>query len=103
MIATHIAREQITVSTSAIGCDNGGTILTETNKKRMIYADFQVQAQQVRVTFDGSTTPVALTTGELWNPGDKKRVWGLHNIENISFVRDSADAVVVVNYWGSKV
>lgn len=101
-IVTFLAREQITVSNTAIGADNGGTLLTANIKGRLLYANLQVQAQQVRATFDGSTAPVGLTTGELWAPSDIKRIWGLENIENLSMIRDSADATVVVTYWGGK-
>jgi hypothetical protein len=99
-VTNPITREQITVSSTAIGCDNGGTLFTTENKGKMRYADMQVQTAQIRVTFDGSTAPVAATTGQLWSPGDLKRVWGLANIEKISFIRESTDATVVVNYWG---
>ena len=102
MIVTPIAREQITVSNTAIGCDNGGTLFTQAVLRRLIYDNLQVQAQQVRATFDGSTAPVGLTTGELWAPSDIKRIWGQENIENLQMIRDSADATVVVTYWGEK-
>ena len=102
MIVTQITREEIDVSTSAIGCDNGGTLFTEAVKRRLIYANVQVQAQQVRATFDGSTAPVGQDVGEVWNPGDLKRLWGQENIENIQWIRDTADAKLEVTYWGEK-
>lgn len=95
MIATWKAREQKTVSTSAVGI-TASNVDTET-----IYAEIQVQAYQVRVTFDGATAPVAATTGTLWNPGDIKRIWGGENVKNLQFIREvSNDATLVVNYWG---
>ena len=101
MIVTHIAREQITVATSVIGLDNGGTLFTDANKAKLRYADLQVQTQQIRATFDG-TDPVRATTGQLWNPGDIKRIWGLTNMEALEMLRESAttSAVIVVDYWG---
>lgn len=101
MITSHITREQITVADSAIGCDNGGTLFTDAVKGQIRYADVQVLGAQVRATFDGSTAPVAATTGQLWNPGDIKRIWGVHNIENLSMIRESStSATVVVDYFG---
>jgi|TARA_Y100000310_G_scaffold279836_1_gene299194 hypothetical protein len=109
MIATLIAREQITVSNSALGLDagatriNGSTAAIARNKQRFRYADIQVQGYQVRATFDGSTAPVAATTGELWSPSSKYRVWGLETALNLQLIREIAsDATVVVTYWGER-
>ena len=100
MIVKHIAREQITVSDTIIGCDNGGTLFTESVRRRMVYADAQVQKAQLRATFD-TTDPVAATTGQLWSAGDIKRIWGITNIENLEMLKESTgDATVVVDYWG---
>ena len=98
MIATHIAREQITVSNSA------KTLTAATVTGRVIYAEIQVLGQQVRTTYDGDTAPVAATTGQLWNPGQVWRVWGVHNLKNLQFIREpNSDATLIVNYWGSAV
>lgn len=95
MILHHVAREQITVSNTATNC----TAATVTNAVQ--YADIQVQSYQIRVTFDGSTAPVAATTGTLWNPGSVWRVWGNENVENLKFIREGDnDATLVCNYWG---
>ena len=102
MIIHHIATEQVTVSNTAIGL-TAAKINTARGDGflRVIYADIQVQDDQVYVTFDGSTTPSA-TAGEIWNPGDKKRVWGRGNLANLSFIYITGDAVLEVNYWGEK-
>lgn len=99
MIAIHIGREQITVSNSAKSLNETPTLST-TTKMQVIYADLQVQSNQIRATFDGSTAPEASTTGILLNPNSSYRIWGLHNIENFQMIRESSDATVVVNYWG---
>jgi len=101
MIVSHIAREQITVAAAVIGLDEGGTVITGNNLPRLRYADLQVQGQQVRATFDG-TDPVRATTGQLWNPGDLKRIWGVKNMKDLEMIRESAttSATVVVDYWG---
>jgi|Deesub1362A_J573_1020465.scaffolds.fasta_scaffold19688_2 hypothetical protein len=103
MVVVHIAREQIAVSSSVKRLDEGGTVITNDNRPKLRYADVQILGAQVRVTFDGSTNPVGGSTGQLWNPGDIKRVWGVKNMENIRFIREgSSDATVVVDYWGSQ-
>ena len=99
MIAEHIAREQITVSNTAIGL-NAVPTMSATVKTAARYADVQVQAYQVRATIDGTAVPVAATTGMLLSPGSTYRIWGLTNIENFSMIRETSDATVVVNYWG---
>ena len=102
-VTKFIAREQITISNSALNldADGSGAILTDSNRSRIRYADVQVQSQDVRVTYDGSTAPVAATTGTLWHTGTEKRVWGMANIENIQFIREGGtDALIVINYWG---
>lgn len=102
MIVTHIAREQITVSNSAIGLDDGSS-LTVSEKSRIRYAEIQVQGYYIRTTFDGSTTPVASTTGQLWSPGDLKRAWGWDNCKNLQCIREgSSDATLIVDYWGDR-
>lgn len=94
MLVTHQAREQVTVAGTATNL-TAATITVDT-----IYADIQVQTAPIRVTFDGSTTPVAATTGTLWNPGSTYRVWGQTILEALKFVADGAtSAVVVANYW----
>lgn len=100
MILKTIAREQIAVSSAAktltaatVGTNIGG-------KERVVYADIDVQDASIYVTFDGSTTPSA-SAGEIWNPGDKKRVWGTKNLTNLQFIRVSSDAVLEVTYWGT--
>ena len=101
MIATHQGREQITVSNTAIGL-NATPTLSATDKIDVAYADVQIQAYPIRATIDGSTVPVAATTGMLIAVGSSYRIWGLTNIENFSMIRESDDATVVVNYWGRK-
>jgi hypothetical protein len=103
MIVVHIAREQVAVSSSVVGLDSSSTIITNDNRPKLRYADIQVLGAQVRVTFDGSTSPVGGNTGQVWNPGDIKRVWGVKNMENIKFIREgSSDATLVVDYWGTQ-
>ena len=99
MIASHVAREQITIDNTV-----GGKTLTVTNiTGRVRYVEIQVLTAQIRVTHDGSTAPVAATTGNLWNPGDIKRVWGPGNLQNLKFIRESTtNATIVVDYWGER-
>lgn len=106
MIVKHIAREQITISSTAknLDADGSGTLFTETNKKRIRYADVQITSQNVRVTYDGSTAPVKDTTGNIWYSGQVKRVWGMTLIEAIQFIKDAtSDAVLIVDYFGTPV
>ena len=106
MNVTHIAREQITISSTAKQLDNDAsdTLFTAGFKRRVRYAEVQITTANIRVTHDGSTAPVAATTGTLWYKGQIKRVWGLDNIVALKMIRDtSTDAVVVVNYWGTNV
>ena len=100
MIAHHVATEQISVSSAAVTL----TAATVPGKvgdghHRTVYADLDVQDNNIYVTFDGSTTPSA-SAGEIWYTGQKYRVWGVANLLNLQFIRVSADAVVEVNYWG---
>ena len=103
MIVHHIAREQITVS-NAVKTLTAAKVDTARGDGfyQVAYADFDVQAADVRVTFDGSTAPAASTTGTLWRQGEKYRVWGIENLSNLIFIRDSSDATLVVDYWGTK-
>lgn len=101
MISRHIATEQITIGSSAkhLDANAAGTYFTTKNRKYIRYGDIQVQDDQVYVTFDGSTTPSS-SAGEIWNPGDIKRVWGMQNLLDIQFIRVTGDAVLECNYWG---
>ena len=95
MIVRHLAREQITISNSA------KTLTAATVTANVEYAEVQVLAQNIRVTFDGSTAPVKDTTGTIWYAEETYRVWGVENCKNLKMIRDAAsDATVVVNYWG---
>lgn len=95
MIVRLLSREKLTVSTAE------KTLTSTYITKDVIYATIQVQKHPIRVTFDGSTTPVADTTGELWSPNSTRAVWGIELLKNISMVKDQAtDAVIEVNYWG---
>ena len=100
MIMRHVAREQITVSNAV------KTLTVATVVANVVYADIQVLTNDVRVTFDGSTAPVKDTTGTVWFHGEATyagiyRIWGVHNLKNLIFIRDaSADATLIVNYWG---
>jgi len=103
MILHHVATEQVTVSNSAktLTTSKVKTSAQDSHYKT-IYADIDVQDANVYVTFDGSTTPSA-SAGEIWYVGDKKRVWGIHNLLNLQFIRTaSTNAVLEVNYWGEK-
>jgi len=90
----HIAREQLTV-TNAVK-----TLTADTITDRVVYGEVQVQAYPVRVTFDGSTAPLAATTGTLWNPNSIHRVWTVAHLKNLKFIRESSDATLVVDYYG---
>lgn len=94
MIVKHISRETKAVADAAVS-------LATTIINRMRYVDIQVQTAPVRVTFDGSTTPVGGATGKLWTPGSTYRVWGEKNMENLKFIRDgSTSASLDVDFWG---
>ena len=95
MLVRHIAREQVTVSNSAT------TLTAATITSSVIYADIQVVSYPLRYTIDGSTAPVAATTGKLWNPNSEKRVWGVANLKNLKFIREGDDnSTAIVDYWG---
>ena len=95
MLVKHIAREQVTVSNAV------KTLTSATITNSVIYADIQVTAYPIRYTIDGSTAPVAATTGKLWTPNSEKRVWGIANLKNLKFIREGDDdATVIVTYWG---
>jgi len=100
MIMRHIAREQITVSNAV------KTLTVATVVGNVIYADIQVLAQDVRVTFDGSTDPVKEATGTIWGAfsaykGGVYRHWGVENLKNLKFINESgSSATLVVDYWG---
>ena len=103
MIAHHVAREQITVS-SAVKTLTDTKVETESsadNSQRVAYAEIQVQDDQVRVTFDGSTAPLAATNGELWNALSKHRVWSIQQLLKLKFIRETTDALLVINYYGN--
>ena len=95
MIVRHVDREQITVSNAE------KTLTAATIVSNVEYAEIQILAQNIRVTFDGSTTPVKDTTGTIWYVGQIYRVWGVTNCKNLKMIRDAAsDATIIVDYWG---
>jgi len=102
MIVHHIATEQITVST-AVKTLTAAKVNTARGDGfyQVVYADIDVQDNNIYTTFDGSTDPSA-SAGEVWYIGQKYRAWGRHNLSNLKFLRVSADAVLEVNYWGTK-
>lgn len=94
-VTRHIAREQITVGGTATNL-TAATVVSNVE-----YAEIQVLAQDVRVTFDGSTAPVKDTTGTIWFEEEIYRVWGVENCKNLQFIRDAtSDATLIVDYWG---
>ena len=99
MIVTCKAREQITVS-NAVKTLTSTSYLDASEAYRVVYADIQVQSDSIRVTFDGSTAPVAATTGMLWTSGSTYRVWGEANMANLKMIRETTDATIVVSYFG---
>lgn len=101
MITHHVATEQVAVSTSAVTLTVAKVNTGSPGRIRAAYADIDVQDNDIYVTFDGSTTPSA-SAGEIWYKGEKYRVWGVHNLLNLQFIRVSADAVLEMNYWGGK-
>ncbi len=103
-ITHHVARERLSVSTSIVSptADTVNTTQAAGSRSlRVVYGDFDVQDDDVRVTFDG-TDPVALTTGEIWYAGEKYRVWGIHNLLLLEFIREFGDVEIEVNYRGGK-
>ena len=100
MILNHIAREQVAVSSAVITLTEATVKTANSNgEQRVVYAEIDVQDDDVYVTFDGSTDPAA-DAGEKWYDKDKKRVWGIKNLTNLKFLRVTGDAVLEVNYWG---
>lgn len=96
MLVKHISREQIAVSTAVKTL----TALSEASRAAFRYADIQVLSNDIRVTYDGSTSPVGTSTGTLWYATKTYRVWGYHNFAKLKMIRESADAVAVVDNWG---
>ena len=98
MLVKNVAREQFTV-TNAVKKLTSTYIHDANEVYRVHYADIQVITDAVRVTFDG-TDPEAATTGKLWYPTKTYRVWGEVNMDLIEFIRETADATLVVDYFG---
>ena len=100
MIAKHISREQKTIDNTAGGL--GPTALSEADRRRHIYTRVQIQTAQVRATYDGSTAPVASTTGELTGPGTVFNVWGIDNRDKLKMIRETATSgLAIFNDFGS--
>lgn len=100
-IGVHLAREQLAVDNTVGGVSF--TALSAANRLRYAMSTIQIQTAQVRVTFDGSTAPVAATTGILKNPGDEFEIWGITNMEALKLIRETATSgLAVVNHWGSR-
>jgi copper(I)-binding protein len=98
-IGVHIAREQLDVDDTSGGVSF--TALSAANRAKFFMAAIQIQVAQVRVTFDGSTAPVAATTGTLKNPGDEFEIWGIENFENLKFIEETTtNGIAVMNAWG---
>jgi len=97
-IVKNVAREQITVSTAVKALDVR-KYEAPNSRYDTLFADIQVLSNTVRVTSDGATTPSA-TVGKAWYPAETYRVWGMENLRNIRFIRESADATLIVDYWG---
>lgn len=99
MLVRHKGRDTISVGATAVDVTDGSVLGAIPDRTR--YVEIQVQGASIRVTFDGSTTPVADTTGELWVQYQLERVWGLEAIGNLKFVRDgSTSATLELNYYG---
>ena len=103
MLTICKAREQVTVSSTAIGLTT--TNFTRSGKSttqpawKTAYAEIQVTGANVRVRFDGTNPTTSI--GRIWYAGDTYRVWGIQNLENINFIRDDAtDATLEVDYFG---
>ena len=104
MIVTCVAREEITVSNSAVGLTASNYNLTPTSGTAYTvrYAEVSIQGADIRTTIDGSTTPTT-DIGRIMYDGSTYRIWGLKNIANFNMIRDGAtDAEVVVEYFGAK-
>jgi len=61
-------------------------------------ARINVQDDAIRATWDGSTTPVSGTTGELWQVNSTHTVMGKTNLENLQFARETSTAKICVSY-----
>lgn len=100
MIGKHITREQLSVDDTSGGVSFAA--LTRAEKDRFVMATIQIQTAQVRVTYDGSTAPVAATTGKLKSQSSEFEIWGLHNFENLKFIREtSTNGLAVAELWGN--
>ena len=98
MLLKNIAREQLTV-TNAVKTLTTTKVHDANEAYRVHYADIQVLTDDIRVTFDG-TDPEEGTTGKLWYKTKTYRVWGVTNLDLIEFIRETTDAIIVVDYWG---
>lgn len=95
----HITTEQVAVSSSATNLTATKVETAVGDRRRVVYADIDVQDNDIYATLDGSTTPSA-SAGEIWYSGQKYRIWGVKNLLNLKFIRVSSDGVLEVNYWG---
>lgn len=93
---TCMGYEAITVSDTAIGF-TAGTITPTDGSNPAIVAVLIVEDDQVRFTYDGSTTPTD-AIGQLLDPGDRIVIQGVKNISNFRMIRVTGDASVKCSY-----
>ncbi len=100
MIYKNVARESLTVDSTAGGVPLTATKYTSSGQLIATYVHCQVQAAAIRVTED-TTAPVAGGPGLLFNPGDIFEIWGADEIKAARFIREgSTSATLEVNYYG---
>lgn len=87
--------EAVTVSNTAIGF-TAGTI-TPTTGRPCSRAIFTVETDQIRFTYDGSTTPTN-TVGHLVEAGDRVVIEGIKNVSNFRAIRVTSDASIKCTY-----
>ena len=98
-IVKNVDREQITVSTAVNALNSEKYANPE---YVVLFADIQILTNTIRVTSDGKTTPTA-TVGKAWYPDEVYRVWGRFNLGSLRFVRESANATLIIDYWGKEI
>ena len=89
--------EAITVAGTALSLTRATYEPTTVGQPNAKYALMTVETDQIRVTFDGTTTPTA-TVGHLLNVGDTIELHGQNNIKNFQAIRVTTSASLRVSY-----
>jgi hypothetical protein len=101
-IQPAIGFEQITVSSVGIGCTpTTFETFESTNqtRKQAKFATLTIENNSIRVRFDG-TDPTS-SVGHLLTAGQSFELQSIGQIRNCRMIRQTADAIVTVTYFGS--